>query len=853
MAPNVCPAGYACPTGTTAAVPCSHGYLCPAGTTNATADVCYAAASSVAAWRHGTPGGVGNLTMVSSTPHGVVLLTGVTRADAGDCNSGANKLPPGVAAEALAAVVMADVNGDGAEDVVAVVPANGSVVAWLNNGNDAWPTAVTVADAVPSTVTTLAVFDGDGDGALEVLTTVGGVVALMARSGNGSWARLSTLPACTAPAAAAAAVVVAMLPFDVDADGDVDVLVVTTAGWCVLANSGGRGVFVAANVYGSVVGITSATASDFDADGDIDVILCGATVALLLLNNGTGGLAPSPSSAVPQTPCAVSTSGDADADGDVDVLVSAVTNNVTTTVVLLNDGAGGFTANVSWSSNASSGVGTPLPAAAVFVDVNDDGVLDVPSVGFVHPALPSPSGVPSLRVVHVRPLGRSGAANQHGATVCVYPSGGGGGTRCAVVASSGPSQPPYDVYFAVPTAAVPPPPYSVSVRYVNGHAHNANTSRLYRDVIPAASTTAPTVTTVVVQDVPVVDSVRVFPTSGVLVPGSVVTVVVTTAWREAGLSPTPGVCCFVNGVDVSASFVDGGDGTYNLSYTVAVGDAGVYQRLPPLALSLTGGGTASSDVVGADLALPSSLYSNFTIATQVPVVHADCVAWNGTFRDPGVEAVAVSCGVPGCVVHYSYTVVNSDDASRVVNGSAQLPPAATSGATSTLSLTSQVHDVTTLQMWAVNPAGATSAVVAVTWLAEGGPRVVLTLPDGTNQFNVSQSTTPEFHVSCTSACGGVLYSLDGGPMVPVGTGGAKVVNATAAAAALSVIETTLTLTSPAVTSSSTATVLVALAVHGSTVAVLPGGIAVVKFRLDGAAAWTDVTNSSFPYVAPCGR
>ena len=141
--------------------------------------------------------------------------------------------------------------------------------------------------------------------------------------------------------------------------------------------------------------------------------------------------------------------------------------------------------------------------------------------------------------------------------------------------------------------------YQFSVGFVNGHRHSAATAAAYGNVSQWLSGAPPWI--VPLQDVPSVASVTFLGAAqdrpvGV---GGVITVLVTAAWAEAGLLPLLSHCCVINGVNVSQSFADVGNGSYTLTYAVSSGDVSVTMAPPSLQIALVDAahGQVSSDVV----------------------------------------------------------------------------------------------------------------------------------------------------------------------------------------------------------------------------------------------------------------
>ena len=671
------------------------------------------------------------------TPLGPLLLVDSHSGMDGDCNSGTIRLPASVtsATASVRGGVLYDANGDGSIDL-AVLLGNGSVSVALNNGNATFTVSQTVSLSQPAVGVT--VLDADADGSVDVLMTSASSSALALGSSSG----VLTVTAIGAMAGLACIVAV---PVDMNGDGDIDVVAVTASRVVYLENTGG-GVYVdASTVHGLPSSTTfgaaavSAIPGDINNDGTIDiVVLCadGSSTGLLQLSSGTFVVLPNPfrgiGSAVLSSQAAV-TLFDVDNDGDVDAFVS-------TLGMLVNNGSGSFVYNGSMLA----GVNVSSPVAAVAVDVNGDGALDVPAVGFVN-ALPA--NVAARRLM-IRLLSRGGGWNQFGARVCIRAATGAAFVACRVVdggvaGGSAGSQSVYDVHFGVPERDVG---YDVEAAFVNGHRHNKTTARKWGGLTPAVSGNV-----TVLSDVPVVAAAVVVPTSGLLVAGSVVTVVMTALWNEGALVPDPSSCCVVNGVNVSSSFVSFGNGSYTLRYVVSAGDADVFRSAPSLQLALRDRThvAAVSDVVDTT-AQPSWMFSGFSIDTHAPQVTFTCVAWNNTVRPTNYETLCVSCGaatnesVLGCSVYYQLYrnggavggtqtatqtgVVNASIATAFVNG-----------------------DAVVVVLWAVDASGNVGPATSLVWVVDSLLPVTV-WPSVTQNVTLTSDRSPQFVLGCNRAC-----------------------------------------------------------------------------------------------------
>ena len=173
---------------------------------------------------------------------------------------------------------------------------------------------------------------------------------------------------------------------DVDGDGDVDVVAVDTRS---SSQEDVRVVLVRANASGYespeeletfTTPARSVSFADLDGDGDLDIVTCsessGAGSVRLRFNDGAGGFT-APVSASTEIFLAFScATGDADGDGDVDIVIGDIFNSAQrpNVSVLFNDGSGSFPSRLALSDQTSA---SAIVQDIQFADVAGDALLEV--------------------------------------------------------------------------------------------------------------------------------------------------------------------------------------------------------------------------------------------------------------------------------------------------------------------------------------------------------------------------------------------------------------------------------------------------------------------------------------------
>ncbi len=258
-------------------------------------------------------------------------------------------------------VFIADLDGDGDNDLAVANEVSDNVSVLLNNGDGTFaPNVDYDAGDQPRSVFS-ADLDRDGDNGLAVANLSGHTASVLLNNGDGTFAPKMDYSAGSVPTSVFIA--------DLDGNGDNDLAVANISDAVSVLLNTGDGTFAPEVSYGAGDGPWSVFSADLDGDGDSDLAVANFTSdnVSVLLNNGDGTFAPKVHYAAGDQPLSVF-SADLDGDGDNDLAVANFTSDNVS--VLLNNGNGRFAPSVDYQAAG-------LPYSVVSGDLDGDGDNDL--------------------------------------------------------------------------------------------------------------------------------------------------------------------------------------------------------------------------------------------------------------------------------------------------------------------------------------------------------------------------------------------------------------------------------------------------------------------------------------------
>lgn len=304
--------------------------------------------------------GDGDVDLVTSQPDATGENVVVRRNDGGAVFGAATSYPLGMWSPVSVGFAFADVDRNGATDILTTNPSGRSFEGWRalrNNGSGGFLAAERYETA--QNTEAIAAFDADGDGDVDVVSLAhsSSTLALHRNPGSGIFPRTTRFPTASFPSGLAAS--------DLDADGDLDVALADNVKVHLHFNDGAGGLGVAVSSR-PTVSPASFHLHDLDGDGLDDMVVPGQGV--FIARNLGGSFAVGQTTPIGVCNLAMD-AGDLDGDGDPD-LATADCDFPYVVHLLRNDGGLVF-------ADAGS-VAVTVPSNRVLItDADNDGRQDL--------------------------------------------------------------------------------------------------------------------------------------------------------------------------------------------------------------------------------------------------------------------------------------------------------------------------------------------------------------------------------------------------------------------------------------------------------------------------------------------
>ena len=277
------------------------------------------------------------------------VMSGLAMGMVQDCDPARMFARPVVEVDRARDVLVADLDGDGLDDLVSLIDPNAGVGLEVRLGKDGLGAPVGYGSFV-SIDGDIGDADGDGDLDIVVYSYVEDGIYTYLNNGDGTFA---------APVGSQVGLlgwnVQELLLGDMDGDGAMDVvlrLFSSPYGAAVCLNDG-SGLFGTAVATGSGLYAGDSELGDFDDDGDLDVLIAGEINSfdmVVLENDGLGGLTRVETDVSSSQNSGLVAVSDIDGDGDMDIAIKGGSGGR----VHRNDGGGVYTEIFSFPMSAGS-------------------------------------------------------------------------------------------------------------------------------------------------------------------------------------------------------------------------------------------------------------------------------------------------------------------------------------------------------------------------------------------------------------------------------------------------------------------------------------------------------------------